>query len=62
MNQRYPHQDIKIKPSKYKNKMKTLKAAREKQLITYKGYSVRLWADFSEILGVEDNGPMFSKC
>ena len=35
-----------IKMSKIKDKDKILKAAREKQLITYKGNSIRLSADF----------------
>ena len=36
-----------IKPKKIKNKDKTLKAAREKQKITYKGTPIRVLADFS---------------
>ena len=36
-----------IKPKKIKNKDKTLKAAREKQQITYKGTPIRVLADFS---------------
>ena len=38
---------ILIKLSKIKFKEKILKAAREKQKITYKGISIRLSADFS---------------
>ena len=38
---------ILIKLSKIKYKEKTLKAAREKQQITYKGIPIRLTADFS---------------
>ena len=38
---------ILIKVSKIKYKEKSLKAAREKQQITYKGISIRLTADFS---------------
>jgi len=33
--------------SKVKDKERILKAAREKQLVTYKGTSIRLSADFS---------------
>ena len=36
-----------IKVSKVKNKRRILKAAREKQLLTYKGISIRISADFS---------------
>ena len=38
---------ILIKPTKIKHKEKILKAAREKQRITYKGIPIRLTADFS---------------
>ena len=38
---------ILIKPSKIKYKEKILKAAREKQQITYKGIPIRLTADLS---------------
>ena len=38
---------ILIKPSKIKYKEKILKAAREKQRITYKGIAIRLTADLS---------------
>ena len=38
---------ILIKPSKIKYKEKILKAAREKQQITYKGIPIRLTADVS---------------
>ena len=38
---------ILIKPSKIKYKEKLLKAAREKQQITYKGIPIRLTADLS---------------
>ena len=37
-----------IKMSKVKDKERILKAAREKQIITYKGVPVRLLADFSK--------------
>ena len=35
-----------IKMPKVKDKERTLKAAREKQMITYKGVPIRLSADF----------------
>ena len=35
-----------IKMPKVKNKERTLKAAREKQRVTYKGVPIRLLADF----------------
>ena len=38
---------ILIKPTNIKFKEKILKAAREKQLITYQGITIRLSADFS---------------
>ena len=37
-----------IKMPKVKDKERTLKAAREKQIITYKGVPIRLSADFSK--------------
>ena len=37
-----------IKMPKVKDKERILKAAREKQLVTYKGVSIRLSADFSK--------------
>ena len=37
-----------IKMPKVKSKEKILKAAREKQLVTYKGVPIRLSADFSK--------------
>ena len=40
-----PRQII-IKMSKVKDKEKTLKAVRERQLVTYKGVPIRLSADF----------------
>ena len=39
---------IKIKMSKVKDKERILKAASEKQLVTYRGISIRLSADFSK--------------
>lgn len=48
------HWDIIIKLHKIKNKERSLKAAREKRLITYKVILIRLVADFSaETLGWE---------
>ena len=37
-----------IKMSMFKDKEKILKAAREKQRVTYKGVAIRLSADFSK--------------
>ena len=37
-----------IKMPKIKDKERILKAAREKQRVTYKGFSIRLSADFSK--------------
>ena len=37
-----------IKISKIKDKERILKAAREKQLVTYRGVPIRLSADFSK--------------
>ena len=37
-----------IKMSKVKDKERTLKASREKQLVTYKGVPIKLSADFSK--------------
>ena len=56
--QRVPHNNPKwpvprhiiIKMSKVKDKERLLKAAREKQLVMYKGAPIRLSADFSEEL------------
>jgi hypothetical protein len=39
---------MKTKSQKSKNKARILKAAREKQLITYKGTFIRLSVDFAE--------------
>ena len=38
---------IKIKMTKFQDKERTLKAAREKQEVTYKGAPIKLAADFS---------------
>ena len=40
--------DIIIKTPKVKNKERILKAAREKQIVTYKGAPIRLSVDFSK--------------
>ena len=37
-----------VKMPKVKDKKEILKAAREKQIVTYKGVSIRLLADFSK--------------
>ena len=51
-----------IKMSKVKDKERILKAAREKQLLSYKGVPLRLSADFSTELGrVEGTGTKYSK-
>ena len=48
---------IVIKMSKVKTKERTLKAAREKQGVTYRGVPIRLSADFSrEILQTKGTG------
>ena len=44
---RFTPRHIKIKMAKFKNKEKTLKAARENQLGTYKENAIKLSADFS---------------
>ena len=46
-NRRNTPRHIVIKLAKIKDKEKLLKAAREKQRITYKGTPIRLTADFS---------------
>ena len=47
---------------KVKDKERILKAAREKQIVTYKGIPVRLSADFSkETLQLEETGKEYSK-
>ena len=45
---RDPLQDIIIKMPKVKDKERILKAAREKQLVTYREVLIRLSADFSK--------------
>ena len=69
MNPKRPiSRHIIIKMPKVKDKERTLKAERERQLITYKGAPIRLSADFStetfqtrrdwlEILSDEQEGP-----
>ena len=53
---------ILIKLTKIKFKQKILKAAREKQKITYKGIPVRLSADFSaETLQARRDGRIYLK-
>ena len=53
---------ILIKLSKVKYKEKLLKAAREKQKITYKGIPIRLSADFSaETLQARGGGKIYLK-
>ena len=41
-------QHIIIKMPKVKNKERILKAARERKLVTYRGFPIRLLADFSK--------------
>ena len=51
-----------IKMSKVKDKERFLKAAREKQLVTYKRTPIRLPADFSaETYRPEGSGMIYSK-
>ena len=51
-----------IKLPKVKDKEKILKAAREKETVTYKGVPIRLSADFStETLQAEGAGKKYSK-
>ena len=45
--QRGPFQDIIIKMPRVKDKETILKAAREKQLVSYRGVPIRLTVDFS---------------
>ena len=48
--------------AKFQDKDRILKAAREKQEITYKGATIALAADFSkEIYKPEENGKKYSK-
>ena len=46
-----------IKLPKFKDKEKILKAAREKDTVTYKGVPIRLSADFSKEMGLERSIP-----
>ena len=46
--QRGPLQDTSDKMPRVKDKERLLKAAREKQLVTYRGVPIRLSADFSK--------------
>ena len=51
-----------IKMPKVKHKERILKAAREKQTITYKGVPIRLSADLSKVLcRLEGTGKKYSK-
>ena len=51
-----------IKILKVKDKKRTLKAAREKDTVTYKGVPIRLSADFSRNLaGKKGTGKKYSK-
>ena len=51
-----------IKMAKFQHKDRILKAAREKQEVTYKGAQIRLAADFSkETLQARENGTKYSK-
>ena len=51
-----------IKMAKFQDKERILKAAREKQEVTYKGAPIRLAADFSmEMLQARRNGKKYSK-
>ena len=52
-----------IKMAKVSDKERILKAAREKQNVTYKGSSIRLSADLStETLQARRNGKRYLKC
>ena len=51
-----------IKMGKFQDKERILKAAREKQEVTYKRAPIRLVADFSmETLQARENGKKYSK-
>ena len=50
-----------IKMPKVKDKERVLKAAREKQRLTYKGVPIRLSADFSRPYSQEEAGTKYSK-
>ena len=57
-----PRHTIIIKVPKTKDKERILKAAREKETVTYKGVPIRLSADFSkETLQVKGAGKQYSK-
>ena len=52
---------ILVKMSKFQDKERILKAAREKKEVTYKGALIRLAADFSmEMLQARGNGKKYS--
>ena len=51
-----------IKMPKFKDKERILKAARKKQLVTYRGVPIRLSVDFSkETFRLEETGKKYSK-
>ena len=51
-----------MKKAKFQEKERILKAAREKQEVTYKGVPIRLAPDFlMETLKPEENGKKYSK-
>ena len=51
-----------IKMAKFQDKERILKAAREKQEVTYKGTPIRLASDYSmEMLQAKENGKKYSK-
>ena len=51
-----------IKMTRLKDKEEILKAAREKQVVTYKGAPIRLSSDFStEIYQARGNGMKYSR-
>ena len=60
---RYTPRYIISKMAKVKDKDRTLKAAREKRLVTYMGTSIRLSHDFSaETLQAREGGMIYLKC
>ena len=61
---RHPPRHIIIKMVKVKDKKRILKAAKEKQLVTYKEIPLRLSADFFQhkLYRPEGNGMTYSKC
>ena len=60
---RYTPRHIVIKLAKYSNKEKNLKAARQKETVTYKGNLIRPAGDFSaETFQARGSGMIYSKC